>query len=226
MHEDVRRAGARELAAQSLARGDATGWFEELYRTASSADDIPWADLTPNPNLMAWLAEHRVDGAERRALKVGAGLGDDAEALAEREFRVTAFDVAPAAVQWARQRFPQSPVNYRIADVLAPPVQWRGGYDFVLESYTLQVLPPNLRQIAAQAITDMLAPEGTLLVIARGRDSSEDEGAMPWPLTPDELRALFAPLRLVRFDDFVDDEHPPVRRLRAEFRRRGARCRS
>jgi hypothetical protein len=40
---------------------------------------------------------------------------------------------------------------------------------------------------------------------------------MPWPLTPDELRALFAGVRLVRFEDFADDEDPPVRRLRAEY---------
>jgi hypothetical protein len=92
----------------------------------------------------------------------------------------------------------------------------------VLESYTLQVLPPDLRQVAAQAISDMLAPAGALLVIARGRDTGEDEGAMPWPLTPKELRTLFAPLELVRFEDFLDEEEPPVRRLRAEFRRNGA----
>jgi hypothetical protein len=91
------------------------------------------------------------------------------------------------------------------------------GFDFVLESYTLQVLPPELRPVAAGAIAGLLAPGGTLLVIARGRASHEDPGAMPWPLTPAELRGMFAGLRLVRFDDFVDDEHPPVRRLRAEY---------
>jgi hypothetical protein len=33
------------------------------------------------------------------------------------------------------------------------------------------------------------------------------------------VRSLFAPLRLVRFEDFLDDEDPPVRRLRAELTR-------
>jgi hypothetical protein len=54
-------------------------------------------------------------------------------------------------------------------------------------------------------------------VIARGREPSEGEGRMPWPLTPHELRSLFADLSLVCFDDFLDDEDPPVRRLRAEY---------
>jgi SAM-dependent methyltransferase len=210
----VSRERARELARRALARGDATGWFEELYAEAQSEADISWADLVPNPSLVEWLDTHPVSG---RALKVGAGLGDDAEELVRRGLTVTAFDVAPTAVEWARRRFPDSAVDYVVADVLAPPADWRGAFEFVLEAYTLQVLPPQSRPVAARAIAETLAPGGRLLVIARGRDAGEDEGAMPWPLTPDELRGSFAALTLVAFDDFVDDEDPPVRRLRAEY---------
>ena len=142
---DARRAPARALAAAALARGDATGWFEELYARAGEAGDVPWADLVPNPSLVAWLDEHGVDGSGRTALKVGAGLGDDAEALAQRGFAVTAFDIAPTAVAWARRRFPDSQVDYVAADVLAPPADWCGRFDLVLEAYTLQVLPADLR---------------------------------------------------------------------------------
>jgi SAM-dependent methyltransferase len=210
----VDRSRARELARRSLERGDATAWFEELYAEARAEGEIPWADLIPNPSLVAWLDEHEISG---RALKVGAGLGDDAEELARRGLAVTAFDIAPTAVAWAKRRFPDSKVDYVVADVLAPPSQWSRAFDFVLEAYTLQVLPPEARPRAAAAITRTVRPDGTLLVIARGREPTEPEGAMPWPLTPDELRGLFATLTLVRFDDFLDDEDPPVRRLRAEY---------
>jgi 2-polyprenyl-3-methyl-5-hydroxy-6-metoxy-1,4-benzoquinol methylase len=210
----VSRERARELARRALARGDATGWFEELYAEARSEADISWADLVPNPSLVAWLDAHTVTG---RALKVGAGLGDDAEELARRGLTVTAFDVAPTAVGWARRRFPDSSVDYVVADVLAPPAEWRGAFDFVLEAYTLQVLPPDQRPVAARAIAATVAPGGTLLVVARGRGEGEDEGAMPWPLTPGELRGYFAGLTLQRFEDFLDAEEPPVRRLRAEY---------
>jgi SAM-dependent methyltransferase len=216
--EASKRAGARALAAAALGRGDATGWFEELYSGATSTDHVPWADLVPNPSMVEWLDRNAVAGADRRALKVGAGLGDDAEELARRGFAVTAFDIAPSAVAWARRRFPDSKVDYIVADVLAPPAQWRGAFDVVIESYTLQVLPPELRPVAAEAIAATLAAGATLLVIARGRDEDEDRGAMPWPLTPAELRGLSASLRLVSFEDFRDDEDPPVRRLRAEYR--------
>jgi hypothetical protein len=80
-------------------------------------------------------------------------------------------------------------------------------------------LPPDRRARAAHASATTRAPGGTLLAIARGRDEGEDRGAMPWPLTPAELRGVFTELELVAFEGFVDDEDPPVRRLRAHFRR-------
>ncbi len=62
------RARARRLAAESLARGDAVGWFDLLYLEASGeAAQIPWADQRVNPNLAQWLgaATWRGTGAGR-----------------------------------------------------------------------------------------------------------------------------------------------------------------
>jgi hypothetical protein len=44
---------------------------------------------------------------------------------------------------------PEELVDYVVADALAPPAEWAGAFDFVLGSYTLQVLPPGLRAAAA-----------------------------------------------------------------------------
>ena len=213
------RNRARSLAREAVSRGEPTAWFETLYREATSGSTVvPWADLVPNPHLVAWLDAHPL--APGRALDVGTGFGDNAEELARRGHRVTAFDVAATAVAHARDRFPGSTVAYSIADLLAPPASWRGAFDLVVETYTLQVLPPDARRTAARALAGLVAPGGVLLVIARGRDASEPEGAMPWPLTRGEVEAIGADdLELERVDDFVDDEDPPVRRLRATFRR-------
>jgi SAM-dependent methyltransferase len=210
---------ARELARAALARGEPLAWFEELYARGEPAL-VPWAELAPNPNLLEWVRRERLTGDGRRALVVGAGLGDDAEALAALGFAVDAFDVSASAVAAARTRFPASAVTYLRADLLALPPGCAGAYDFVLEAYTLQVLPPPLRDPAAAAIAAALAPGGELLVITRGRDEGEAEGAMPWPLTPRELGALFdGRLLPVGCDDYLDGEEPPVRRLRATYRR-------
>lgn len=214
------RAIARELADKHLKAGEPLGWFEALYcRAGGDPSIIPWADLTPNPNLVDWLDHH--PGAGRgRALKVGCGLGDDAEELARRGFETTAFDISAAAIAWCRRRHPQSPVTYVVADLFSAPSGWQAGFDFVVEAYTLQVLPPGLRADAVRCIAAFVAPGGTLLVVARGREPCELAGKMPWPLIKDEL-SLFktAGLKEVSFEDYLDSEDPPVRRFRATYMR-------
>jgi len=215
------RETARELAGRHGAAGDPLGWFEVLYATAAGDSSIiPWADLSPNPALVSWLDRGGVVGCEHTALKVGCGLGDDAEELSRRGFDTTAFDISSSAISWCRDRFPASSVRYVEADVLQPPRDWARGFDLVIESYTLQVLPPELRRDAMHRVAEFVAPAGTLLVIARGRESTEPEGAMPWPLTRSELAAFEdAGLTLTEFEDYLDDEDPPVRRFRASYGR-------
>lgn len=218
--DDAKRNAARELAAAALARGDATGWFEELYAT-TPPEAIPWAELVPDPRLVEWADEHGLDGSGRQALTVGSGFGDDAEHLAGLGFAVVAFDIAPTAIRHAQLRFPSSRVRYVLADVLATPPQWYRAFDFVLEAYTLQVLPPELRPAAARGIAETVAPGGTVLVLCDGRDEHEEPGAMPWPLTAAEVVALFEPWLEPGDPELLADDgrQPPTRRLRVVLRR-------
>ena len=180
MNEDSKRKGARDLAREYVERNDPTGWFEPLYQAArANALTIPWADLRPNPNAFDWVRKTGLSGAGKTALKVGCGLGDDAEALAALGFAVTAFDVSATAVGWARERFPDSKVNYVVADVLSPPADWRAAFDFVLEAYTLQVLPADVRRRALENIAQFVAPGGALLLVCRAREPADASGQMP-----------------------------------------------
>lgn len=205
---------ALELALAAQARGDDTGWLERLYAEAGQdTARVPWADRTVNPNLTTWLDRTAHRGG--RALVVGCGLGQDAEAVAARGYAVTAFDVAPSAVAWARAVHPGSAVTYQVADLLAAPAAWAGAYDLVVEIYTVQVLRGAARAAALRALPGFVAPGGTLLVVARGRDEDEPEGDLPWPLTRAELAGLA--LETVSFEDYVEDSG--ARRFRVELRR-------
>src|SRR5213080_4502519 len=94
------RTLARNLAAESLRGGNPLEWFETLYRQAREDESIiPWADMRVNPNLARWLERTGLKGAGLRALVIGCGLGDDAEALSSIGFQVTAFDISETSIE-------------------------------------------------------------------------------------------------------------------------------
>jgi hypothetical protein len=186
-------AKARRLAAESLAGGDATGWFDRLYSDAElGRANVPWDHREANPILVEWFAMdgRRGDGAAT-ALVIGSGLGDDAELVAAQGFRTTAFDISPTAVRAAQARHQRSPVDYRVANLLDPPPEWNGGFDLVVESMTVQALPRSLRERATAGVQGFVADGGTLVVIAFARtDEDADDTGPPWPLTRDEVEAF------------------------------------
>jgi SAM-dependent methyltransferase len=214
---DANRTFARNLAADSIANGDATGWFETLYAAAEQGTvTVPWADFAPSPRLVSALAGLAGGG---RALVIGCGLGDDAEHVASLGYTTVAFDVSPTAVVSARRRFPRSSVEYVIADLLSPPQSWAGAFELVVEVYTLQVLTGAARRAAFARTAELLAPGGRLLVIAAARAEHDDPGKMPWPLTRAEIESFREyGLSEDSIVDFFDDEgREPVRRWRAWF---------
>jgi SAM-dependent methyltransferase len=223
--DDPVRRRARQLAAEAAAAGDASGWFETLYAEARDGTAIvPWDDREPNPHLVDWTkgaAERGLIGPGRRTLVVGCGLCDDPVFLAGLGCEVTAFDVSPTAIDEARRRFTGSPVDYRVADLLDPPAEWLGAFDLVVEIYTVQPLYGAARQTAIRQLPRLVAPGGTLLVIARATDDDDpvrDPAMMPWPLTRRELDALTGGvLHISSLERLTDDDGTP--RWRAELTR-------
>jgi len=216
------RARVRQLAQEYIQKGDPLGWFEALYQEADAGKAIlPWADREPNPWLIEFWKGHRWDSAGQRALVIGSGLGDDSEQLAAWGFQTTAFDISKTAIENTQKRYPHTQVAYLIADLFHPPVAWLGGFDFVLEVYTLQSFPAELRSKAIAAIARLVAPGGRLLAIARGRGSGEpDAMGPPWPLSRNEWEGFRrAGLEEESFEDFADPEPPWVRRFRVLYRR-------
>ncbi|MBE9233484.1 class I SAM-dependent methyltransferase [Cuspidothrix issatschenkoi LEGE 03284] len=212
----------QNLAQEYIQAGKPTAWFEKLYSQANNDEKlIPWADMKSNHNLIQWLNDHHIQTQGKTALVIGCGLGDDAEELSQRGFKVTAFDISPSAIQWCKNRFPNSHVNYLVADLLNPPIQWNRSFDFILESYTLQALPPELSLQAISLIANFLVPNDTLLIICRGRNMEDQLDKVPYPLTKNDLmKFVDAGLSLVDFEDYLDQERSSmVRRFRVTFKK-------
>lgn len=211
---------ARRLAAESLAVDDVTGWFDRLYSAADRGGAVvPWDRHGPHPLLVQWAAETDPT-ALGRALVVGAGLGEDAEFVAGLGYATAAFDVSATALRAARRRFPQSAVQFTVADLLVPPDAWRAGFDLVVESLTVQSLPPTVHRVAIENVARFVAPGGTLLVIASALAAGDPGEVPPWPLSRVEIDAFTGHgLQAVRLDLIPVPQDPTAHRWLAEFHR-------
>lgn len=151
---------------------------------------------------------------------IGCGLGDDAEILASLGYQVTAFDIAPTAIAWCKQRFPQSPVIYLVADLFALAPGWQRQFNLVYECRNIQALPLDVRPQVIKSIASLVADEGTLLVITHYRDDSDIVSERPpWALSDIDL-SQFKELGLeeTRRDTFLAGDENTIKQLRIEYR--------
>jgi SAM-dependent methyltransferase len=209
---------SRRLSGKALREGDATGWFEQLYAQAADGQAVvPWDRRAPHPLLTEWI-EQRPTLAGSRTLVVGCGLGDDAAYLAGRGYRVIAFDISPSAIEAARRRFPTSRADFRVADLLNPPTEWREHFELVVETYTTQALPIRLRPTVVLHVGRFVAAGGRLLVLAEARDGDEPVDGPPWPLNRADVESFAVEgLELMSIEEFRDP--PDTHRWRAVFTR-------
>lgn len=164
-------------------------FFEAVYQRANGDEGaVPWTTQDAKPEVLDWLASNPA-APQARAVDVACGLGENAEALAKAGYQTLAFDVSEEAIAWAKKRYPDSAVDYHVADMFDLPADF-GRFDLVHECYTLQSLPDDLRNPAFAAIADLVKPGGTLLVYARVRPDGSPWDSVPWPVMLSEFKAF------------------------------------
>jgi pimeloyl-ACP methyl ester carboxylesterase/SAM-dependent methyltransferase len=210
------------LASRSIADGDPTGWFDRLYAAGVAGEvPMPWDREAAHPLLVQWAQARGLTGGDQRAIVVGCGLGADAEYVAGLGYQTVAFDVSQTAVREARRRHPGTAVRYVTADLLDPPAQWARAFDLVVEIITVQALPEPPRRNAIVNVGRMVAPGGTLIVVAARQHRPDAHVAgPPWPLTREEIDAFTTDgLTPAGVEELADPRQPDVSRWRAQFQR-------
>ena len=162
------------------AHNKASAWFDGLYQEHKDThENIPWARQAVNPLLQSYLDEE--DAHQGKALVIGCGLGDDAMALADAGYDVTAIDVSQTALDLAKTRFPNANIDFKKQDIF----EYDETFDFVFEAFTIQSLPVEYREKMVKAVVNTIAKGGRLLLVAHKHNETFD--GPPWPLAQEEV---------------------------------------
>jgi len=204
--------------------GSDFAWFDALYGHAGERREfIPWAEAAPRFKLKEWLEERAASGvdlASQTAIDVGCGLGDNARLLKQAGLDVTAFDISAHAVEWAKRNFGKEGIKFETADIFDQPKAWAAAFDIVHETYNLQAMPPEYVERATIAIASLVAPNGTLLVMTRGRLPHEEISRPPRPLTIEQLKGFErAGLHQVKLEEYFGEGENPIRHYLAEYKK-------
>lgn len=192
---------------------DPTGWFENIYAEVNGDyKSVFWADLEPSAYLVEWLEKDIIKKHNKTACVIGCGVGDDAQALSEFGFEVTAFDISPSAIELCKNRYTDTKVNYMVADLFDYPKKWFEKFDVIYECNTIQVLPNGYRKKARAAISSLISKNGYALVSCRSRNEGEKENEIPFPLSKSEMNEFITidKLKEISFLAYDDEQIPSV----------------
>jgi SAM-dependent methyltransferase len=133
--------------------------FDEFYRSG----EPPWVIGEPQP---AVVELERAGGITGPVLDLGCGTGEHTILLSRLGYRALGADAAPAAVERARERARLAGVTaeFAVADALDP--SGLGRWATVLDSALFHVFDAADRARYARALTDVVAPDGQVVVLA------------------------------------------------------------
>ena len=194
-------------------KDDPTGWFDSIYSDAQGDyKAVFWADLEASPYLIHWLKKHPDNSKNKKAIVIGCGVGDDAQALSEFGYKVIAFDISPNAIKLCKDRYPDTKVKYVVADLFDYSKQWIENFDLVYECNTIQVLPGKYRIQARKAISKLITKDGYALVSCRSRKKGKQENDIPLPLDLEEINKFVEDdkLKEISFLAYDDNQIPKV----------------
>lgn len=176
--------------------------------------DTPWDSGQPSSRLLEVLRDHQIPSG--RALELGCGTGASAIALAQRGFDVTAIDLAPLAIERARQQAAEAhvSVNWIVGDVLAPP-DLPGPFDFVFDRgcyHCIRRDDPTAGPARLLKILQHHTSPGTRMLLLAGNADEQTEHGPP-RVTAEEIRSDFESLFEIdelepfRFEGAPDEPH-------------------
>jgi SAM-dependent methyltransferase len=168
-----------------------TDW-DEKYRVG----ETPWEKGKPAPPLLELLELHgREIWGDGTVLVPGCGLGHDVRALAQIGAKALGLDLAPLAVEKAREFANVGGESYEVGNFLDP--DWRCNREFsaLWEHTCFCAIDPGHRQAYAEAAARLLKEGGLLagVFFLTPFDPGDDNTGPPFATTIEELEQRFSP---------------------------------
>jgi len=190
---------------------DRAARWESRYQ----ANDLPWDSADAEPELLRRLDE--IGLSSGGAIDLGCGTGANAVALAARGLAVTACDIAPKAIEMAKQRAEEAGIDgidFHVADILEALPVGPDSIDLAFDRGCFHSVTPEMRPTFVDRVADALKPGGWWLTLAGNRDDDPKfDRPGPPQLTAAALAAAVEPrfelhdLRRIRFNDDGQPTH-------------------
>lgn len=149
--------------------------WEERYREES---DLPWDSGIPAPELVEYFALLKQEEQAYPAFvtEIGCGTGTNAVWMAAQGCSVVATEIAPTAIEKAKQRAGQA--NVKVAIHLLniceeSPVEAQS-QDFVFDRGVYHVIPETQRSTFVERVAEALKAGGRWLCLAGCKDEIRD----------------------------------------------------
>jgi len=200
--EVVYQRYAAELRAQKKSEPDITATIASLKSIGDRAEIERWNRIltAPAPRFNtapnAFLVSVTAGVKPGRSLDVGMGQGRNTIYLAQKGWDSAGFDPADRAVAAAQEQAAKLGVKITTSVARAEDYDWgENRWDLIVLSYV------GAREFAAQVVR-ALRPGGMVVVEGFHRDATRSQpigGAVVFDTN--ELLRIFAPLRVVRYED-------------------------
>ena len=163
-----------------------SGW-ERLYEERE-VESLPWFYPGLDPDFAAALERYHIIRGEM--LDLCTGPGTQAIAMAERGFKVTAMDIAGAAVKKAclKARDEGLAIDFKQDNILDSRLM--RAFDVIFDRGCFHIFPPKKRRAYVPAVSRLIKTGGYLFL--KCFSNLEKFSGGPYRIAPDEIESLFS----------------------------------
>ncbi|MEY4483065.1 MAG: hypothetical protein RL693_517 [Verrucomicrobiota bacterium] len=153
--------------------------------------ETPWDKGEPTPVLEEARLLHP-ELFQGKVLVPGCGTGYDARSLAALGCAVVGVDIAPLAIERARELNGAHEVDFRLESLFDLPADLRGAFDLVWEHTCFCALDPTMRIDYVRGVKSALKPGGQVFgVFFLNPEMDPGESGPPFGISVEELNALW-----------------------------------